>query len=469
MRDTAPGASVPDQTSLLFPPERRVWTVTGLAAELKKKLERDFFDVWVEGELSNLNRAPSGHYYLTLKDAGAQLRGVLFARAARMLKLRPQNGMQVLARGKISLYETRGELQIYLEHLEPRGAGGLQAAFEELKKRLQEEGLFDPARKRPLPLLPRRVGIVTSPRGAAIADMVRILRRRYPNIGILLAPAQVQGEAAAGEIAAAIAYLGAAPAAHRVDVIIAGRGGGSIEDLWAFNEERVARAIAACPVPLISAVGHETDFTIADFAADLRAATPSAAAEMVIRPKADFLAEAAERERRLEQALRFRLTRQRQAVLELARHGAFAGVRHAVLRRAQFNDELAFRLTQAVRARQADRRRRWQALSAAIRAQEARHRVAAWRQDLQRRQERLIESLRRRLLAARRLSEALQRIIEERNPLAILQRGYALVYDEQRHLVTQPGQLRPGDPLRLRLSAGWAHARAEAAPEGDGE
>ncbi len=458
---------MPEQTALLFSPERRIWTVTALAAELKQTLDREFFDVWIEGEISNCNPAPSGHFYFTLKDAGAQLRAVLFARAARLVKCPPRNGLQVLARGKISLYETRGDLQLYVEHLEPRGAGGLQAAFEELKKRLREEGLFDAARKRPLPALPRRVGIVTSPRGAAIADMVRIIRRRYPNLGILLAPVQVQGEAAAGEIAAALEYLGHAPAAHRVDVIIAGRGGGSLEDLWAFNEERVARAIAACPVPVISAVGHETDVTIADFAADLRAATPSAAAEMVIRPKSDFLAAAAERDRRLHNALRFRLTRERQQLLALTAHRAFAGLRHGILRWAQSNDELTFRLQQAIRRRQTQRYQRWQVLAAAIRAQEARHRVAARRQQLGRSQEQLEEALRRRLLAWRRRAEALERVLQERNPLAILQRGYALVYGARQQLVTQPDQLVPGDPLRLRLAGGWAHARATA--PGDGE
>ncbi|MGH9488899.1 MAG: exodeoxyribonuclease VII large subunit [Terriglobales bacterium] len=449
-----------EQAFLPFGSERQVWTVTALAAQLKKSLERDFFDVWVEGEISNFHRSPAGHCYFTLKDAATQLRCALFAGPARLLKFRPQDGLQVLARGRISLYETRGDLQLYVERLEPRGAGGLQAAFEELKERLRLEGLFDPARKRPLPPLPRRIGIVTSPRGAAIADMVRILRRRYPNIGILLAPVQVQGAVAAAEIAAAIQYLGAPPAAHRVDVIIAGRGGGSLEDLWAFNEEIVARAIVACPIPVISAVGHETDFTIADFAADLRAPTPSAAAELAVRLKSDLAAAVLEHQRRLAQALRFRLTRKRRGLLELSRHRAFTGLRHAILRRAQAADELAFRLQQAIRRHQDTRFRRWQALAAAIRAQEAQHRLAAFRQALDRRQDHLTEGFRRQLLAKRRRGEALDRMLQERNPLAILQRGYALVYGPGRQLITRPAQLNPGDPLRLRLAAGWARATA---------
>lgn len=457
---------MPEQASLLFGPERHVWTVAALAARLKQALERDFFDVWVEGEISNFHRSPAGHCYFTLKDAAAQLRCALFAGPARLLKFRPQDGMQVLARGRVSLYENRGDLQLYIERLEPRGAGGLQAAFQQLKERLQREGLFDPARKRPLPALPRRIGIITSPRGAAIADMVRILRRRYPNVGVLLAPVPVQGAAAAAEIAAAFQFFAAAPPAHRVDLIIAGRGGGSLEDLWAFNEEVVARAIAACPIPVISAVGHETDFTIADFVADLRAPTPSAAAELAVRLKSDLVAAGLERQRRLIQALRFRLTHQRRVLLELSTHRAFTSLRHGVLRRAQAADDLTYRLEQAIRRRQAARYRHWQQLAAAIRSQEAHHRLAAFRQSLARRQDHLVEAYRHRLLAGRRRLEALDRILDERNPLAILRRGYALVYAKDGRLVTRPDQLAPGDPLRLRLAEGWASARATASDNG---
>jgi exodeoxyribonuclease VII large subunit len=258
---------------------RHVYTVSDLTTEVKAVLEDGFSAIWVEGELSNFKHHTSGHMYFTLKDAQAQLRGVMFRGSNRLLRFRPEDGMAVLAFGSLTVYERRGEYQITVEHLEPKGVGALQVAFEQLKARLEGEGLFDPARKRPIPRLPRQVGIVTSPTGAVLQDMLTILGRRFPGLDILVHPVQVQGEGAAVDIARAIGRLGAR---SDLDVLIVGRGGGSLEDLWAFNEEVVARAIAACPIPVISAVGHETDVTIADFVADLRAPTPSAAAELVV-------------------------------------------------------------------------------------------------------------------------------------------------------------------------------------------
>jgi exodeoxyribonuclease VII large subunit len=266
-------------------PVRRVWTVGELTASVRDLLETRFADLWIEGELSNARVWTTGHLYFTLKDESAQIKGVMFRSALRYLRFSPQDGLHVIVRGRVSVYDPKGEYQIVAEHMEPRGHGALQLAFEQLKKKLAAEGLFDAARKRPLPSLPRRIGVVTSIDGAALRDIVRVLRRRYPNAHLVIAPSKVQGEDASGEIVRGLRLLGRIDG---VDVIIVARGGGSLEDLWAFNEERVARAIAAARVPVISAVGHETDFTIADFVADLRAPTPSAAAELVVRRKDEF-------------------------------------------------------------------------------------------------------------------------------------------------------------------------------------
>ncbi|MGH9485917.1 MAG: exodeoxyribonuclease VII large subunit, partial [Terriglobales bacterium] len=296
-----------DQPLLNFALERQTWTVSSLLASLKTLVERDFFNVWIEGEISNCKYAASQHCYFTLKDAKAQLRAVLFAQQARRAKFQLRDGLQVRVRGRLSLYEARGDVQCIVEHVEPLGRGGLQLAFEQLKQKLAAEGLFAPERKRPLPVLPRRIGLITSARGAAVADVIRILHRRFPGLHILLHPVAVQGTAAAAEICAALDFFAAhAPGgAFAVDLLIVGRGGGSLEDLWAFNEETVARALARSPLPTIAAVGHETDFTIADFVADLRAPTPSAAAELAVRPYADWMREHTERSARLEHAMRY--------------------------------------------------------------------------------------------------------------------------------------------------------------------
>src|SRR5437667_1536743 len=264
---------------------RRVLTVTELTVRVRDLLESEFFEIWVEGELSNCRLWNTGHLYFTLKDSASQIRGVIFRSALRYLKFKPADGLRVVARGRVSVYEPKGEYQFVCEHLEPHGLGARQLAFDQLKKRLQEEGLFDAARKRPLPALPRKIGIVTSLDGAAIRDIIKVLRRRYANVHLVISPARVQGEDAAPEIARGLRQIARVPG---VDVVIVGRGGGAIEDLWAFNEEVVARAIARVPVPVISAVGHESDVTIADFVADLRAPTPSAAAELVVSAKDEF-------------------------------------------------------------------------------------------------------------------------------------------------------------------------------------
>src|SRR5215472_9666913 len=275
-----------EQLALTWEPSRRAFTVSELTFELRSLVARQFRDVWVSGEISGVKLPGSGHYYFTLKDEGAQLRCVCYRITARYLKFKPQDGVLALARGRLDVYDARGEVQMIVETLEPQGAGALQFAFEQLKQKLAAEGLFDSTRKRPLPPLPERIGIVTSPSGAVIRDILQILERRCPGRHIRIFPAQVQGEGAAIQIAAGIDYFSRSGWA---EVVIVARGGGSLEDLWAFNEETVARAIVACSAPVISAVGHETDFTIADFVADLRAPTPSAAAELVAPTRQDLL------------------------------------------------------------------------------------------------------------------------------------------------------------------------------------
>src|SRR3989441_4103278 len=299
--DRDPGSGIRDPIQA---EPRRVLSVSELTGRIRTLLEERFIEVWVEGELSNCRVWNTGHMYFTLKDADAQIKGVMFRSAIRYLRFKPQDGLRIVARGRISVYDPKGEYQIVCEHLEPEGLGARQLAFDQLKERLAREGLFDERRKRPLPALPRKIGVVTSLDGAAVRDIIKVLRRRYANAHIIIRPTRVQGEGAALDIARAIAAIGKVKG---VDVVIVGRGGGSIEDLWAFNEEVVARAIGGCPVPTISAVGHETDVTIADFVADLRAPTPSAAAEMVVSTREQVSERVNDARNRAVQFLRYRL------------------------------------------------------------------------------------------------------------------------------------------------------------------
>src|SRR5215203_5897674 len=328
-------------------PSRRVFTVTELTVGVRDLLEERFSEIWVEGELSNCKTWNTGHLFFTLKDDRTQIKGVIFRSALRYLKFKPADGLRVVARGRVSVYEPKGEYQIVCEHLEPQGLGALQLAFEQLKKRLQQEGLFDRDRKRPLPALPRKIGVVTSLDGAAIRDIIKVLSRRYANAHLIIRPVRVQGEGAAMDIARGLRAIGRVPG---VDVVIVGRGGGSIEDLWAFNEEVVARAIALSPVPVIAAVGHESDVTIADFVADLRAPTPSAAAEMVVAAKDEFCSRIDRLTGRLRAAARGGLQRRRAAVHVLSSRRGLAGFAARVGMRGRHAAELTHQLRSAVRA-----------------------------------------------------------------------------------------------------------------------
>jgi len=436
--------------------QRKVYSVSDLSLELKNLLEKQFPDVWVTGEVSNFRAATSGHFYFTLKDASAQIRAVCFRNQARYLKFKPQDGISVIARGHLSVYEARGEYQLYVEYLEPAGVGALQLAFEQLKAKLAAEGLFDPARKKPLPVLPSAVGVVTSPTGAVIRDILRVLKRRFPNMNVALYPVKVQGEGAAEEIVAGIEYFNRHPI---VDVLIVARGGGSLEDLWAFNEEIVARAIAASKIPVISAVGHETDFTIADFVADLRAPTPSAAAELVVHRKQDFIDELHERARHMGQILRLKLSEARERLTALRLHHVFQTMRMRLGERGQRVDDCIVELNRLMREKLSEGRQALLRASAGIVRYDFRRLVGLKRAALEERDRKLETKFQQFLLARQNRLAQVEALLKERSPLTVLNRGYSITRDAQGHIVRDAAQVSIGDDLSIRLARGELGAR----------
>jgi exodeoxyribonuclease VII large subunit len=431
--------------------ERRIWTVRDLIASVRTRLEREYTDVWIEGEISNFRAHGSGHLYFTLKDGSAQIRVVMFRSSAKLLRFRPEEGMQVIARGRVTVYEERGELQVSAEYLEPKGAGALQIAFEQLKAKLQAEGLFEESRKKAVPALPRRFGIVTSPQAAALRDILNILHRRHHTVSVLIFPAQVQGLEAPIEVSAGIRYFNKA---RNVEVIIVARGGGSVEDLAAFNHEGLARTVAGSEIPVISAVGHETDFTILDFVADLRAPTPSAAAELVIRSRQEIEEQSEGLRERLARAMRYRLLMARQSVTEMAQHGAFARMMDALGRRQQRVDELLYRMETAERRVIEQQRRRWETTAGAIRHYDVRRRLAAMQEQLESRTAALGASFRTLLMRRRGRLEQLAGELGALSPVAILERGYALVFDSSGNLVKDSEQVHAGEEIRARVARG---------------
>jgi len=448
-----------DQLGLSFaPPSRRAWKVHDLVAAARTHLEREFSDTWVEGEISNFRAHDSGHLYFTLKDEHAQIRAVMFRSAARLLRFRPENGMQVVLRGRVTIYEDRGELQLSAEYLEPKGAGALQVAFEQLKAKLEAEGLFDAGRKKPIPSLPRRIGIVTSPQAAVLRDILNILRRRHHSANVLIYPAQVQGEAAPLEVSAGVRYFNKA---RNVDVIVVARGGGSAEDLAAFNHEGLARTIATSQIPVISAVGHETDFTIIDFVADLRAPTPSAAAELVIRSRQEIEEKVNGLHNRMEKAMRYRLLMARQSLTELAQHGAFARMMDLIHRRQQSLDDLVYRIAQAQRSILEKQRRRFETLSAAVRHYDVRRVLAGMRKDLVAQSSALVSAFRNLLLERKVRIERMDTALQALSPLAILERGYALVFDASGKLLKDASRMKPGEDISARLAKGTVEAKVK--------
>jgi exodeoxyribonuclease VII large subunit len=437
-------------------PRRVIWSVSDLTARIRDLMGREFTDIFVEGEVSNAHPAQSGHLYFTLKDARAQVRCVCFRSQLARLKFRPEDGLHVTVRGSLSVYEMRGEYQIYVEHVEPVGLGALQLAFDQLKKRLEAEGLFLPERKKPLPMLPRCVGLITSPKGAAARDVVLILRRRFPNLHLMLFPVHVQGEGAAGEIVAAIKYFNRK---QIVDVVILARGGGSLEDLWAFNEEIVARAISACTIPIISGVGHETDFTIADFVADVRASTPSAAAELVVRSRLEFDRHLADIRHKLARQVRYLLLESRHRLRELGMDRALREIEDLLRRNRQHSDEIVAQLADALRLRLERLHRRFTVAGTRLTSVDLRARLHALASRLEQRSAGLGVRI-ERTLAAKRQSVARLRVqLEERSPLRVLERGYAICYDAEGNVVRGAEGVALGDAIRVQLARGKLGAR----------
>ncbi len=434
-----------------FQPQRKIYSVSELSHEIRDRLEQQFPDVWVTGEVSNFRAASSGHCYFTLKDANAQLRAVCFRSQARYFKFKPQDGISVIARGRLSVYEARGEYQLVVEYLEPAGLGALQLAFEQLKAKLASEGLFDPSRKKPLPLLPTAIGIVTSPTGAVIRDILRILRRRFHNMNAALYPVKVQGEGAAKEIVAGIEHFNRHPG---VDVMIVARGGGSLEDLWAFNEENVARAIAASRIPVISGVGHETDFTIADFVADLRAPTPSAAAELVVRRKQDFVTELENRTHRMSQIFRLKLSEARQRLTELRMHRVFETLVAKLAERAQRVDDCVVALDRAIRQRLNLARQEWLRASPGVVRYDFQRLLGLKRAQLDERAGRFETEFKRCLVERRNRLSQIEVILRERSPLAILGRGYAITRDASGKIIRDAAEVPLGSHISVRLARG---------------
>ncbi|MDR3726259.1 MAG: exodeoxyribonuclease VII large subunit [Terracidiphilus sp.] len=439
-------------------PTRRIWPVRELVGQVRELVEQKYGDVWVEGEISNFRPAPSGHVYFTLKDADAQLPVVLFRRQAILLRFRPEDGLRVLVRGRVSVYEQRGQMQLVAETMEPVGAGSLQLSFEQLKAKLKAEGLFDEDRKQPLPAFPRTVGIVTSPTGAVIRDFLNIVNRRHSDLSVLLYPVSVQGDQAPAEIEAALAELNAS---GLVDVIVLARGGGSMEDLAAFNSERVARAIAASRLPVVSAIGHETDFTIADFVADLRAPTPSAAAELVTEAQHKIAEHLATQEHRLERAAHFQLLQAQQRLARLPMSRAESRMAALLRRLEQHTDDLCFRMEAAISGPLRLHQRTVADLTAAVLRHDPRQGLAQARERLAAVRTRLDRALERMVHTSAATVSSLDARLHSLSPLAVLDRGYALVLNTEGGLVRSTLQLTQGDLVTTRLSDGAFTSRVE--------
>jgi exodeoxyribonuclease VII large subunit len=478
------------------PVTRHIWTVGDLVSEVRVHVEREYSDLWVEGEISNMRPAPSGHVYFTLKDGDAQLPAVLFRKQASLLRFKPADGLHVLLRGKISIYEQRGQMQLVAEFLEPVGAGSLQIAFEQLKQRLEARGFFDPAGKKPLPAFPHCVGIVTSPTGAVIRDFINIVTRRHAGLHVLLYPALVQGEAAAAEIAAGIAYFNRS---RSVDVIVVARGGGSLEDLAPFNSEFLAESIFNSQIPVISAIGHETDFTIADFVADLRAPTPSAAAELLTALQHGVEERVESLQLRLLRASRYSIALAQRRFAAVSPDATIARVRRQLDRAQQRVDEQQFRLASSWQGLQHARAASLQQLHGRLLQQNSFQALHSRSERCAAATQRLHHAVQKRLFAADRVTEALsnrlllqspthrchhlqqaighlesrahratvagiERAIAARreldgrltalSPLSVLDRGYSLTFTSAGQLVHEASVVATGETLKTRLARG---------------
>src|SRR5436190_5486362 len=461
--------SQPLLASLFDSTERQPVSVSELTQQIRGALEKGFGSVWVEGEVSNFRAHSSGHWYFTLKDEFAQLRAACYRSSNQRIRFRVEDGMLVRARGRLSVYEPKGEYQLIADSLEPVGAGALQLAFEQTKARLEAEGLFAQELKRLIPMFPRRVGVVTSTSGAAIRDILQVISRRTSSVDVLIAAARVQGEGAAHEIVRAIRFLNEhnqralseSNFDHAIDVIIVGRGGGSIEDLWAFNEEVVARAIRASAIPIISAVGHETDFTIADFAADLRAPTPSAAAEMVATHEAELCARLAGLSKTMARSMLYRLSSARNQVQELALSSAFAAVTGRVRNALTATSSAEYRLHSSIRAVAEAAQRRLHAASRNVSLPQLRSTLTASRARFVALNASCESAMAARLEVAQRKLGLAAAALDAMSPLRVLERGYAIAHDSRGNVVREAQAISVGDELRLRLWKGELDCRVE--------
>ncbi len=429
------------------------YSVSELTGAVRELLADHFSDIWVAGEISGTRVPASGHYYFTLKDEGAQLKAVCYKMTARYLKFKPQDGIAVLARGRVDMYDARGEVQFVVEAIEPQGHGALQLAFDQLKKKLAAEGLFDQARKRALPALPRRIGIVTSPTGAVIRDILQILERRFPGRHVRIYPAQVQGEGSIEQVVAGLQYFSKSEWA---EVVIVARGGGSMEDLWTFNEERVARAIVNCSVPVISAIGHETDFTIADFVADLRAPTPSAAAELVIRSRQSLYESLDGCIAKLTQTARLTIAMRARA---LHRISVDQSTLHRTIgRRMQRVDELEYGLKDSVRGSLERRKRVMERLRSRLTQLDVRLQFAAARRRIESSEARVLQSIRLRIISANGKLSVQESNLAQLSPLKILDRGYAIV-EKDGKIVKTEADAPPASEVKIRIAHGELRGR----------
>jgi len=441
-------------------PERDVYSVSRLNREVRVLLERGFGSLWLEAEISNFARPSSGHWYFSLKDLGAQVRCAMFRQRNMLCAFTARDGQKVLVRARIGLYEPRGEYQLIVDHMEDAGLGALKRQFEELAAKLTAEGLFAPERKRPLPILPKRIGVITSPTGAAIRDILHVLARRFAAVSVLIYPVPVQGAQAAAEIIAALRMAGRRA---ECDVLILARGGGSLEDLWAFNDEALARAIVASPIPVVSGIGHEIDFTIADFVADVRAPTPSAAAEIVVPDAEEWLASLRRWSTRLQRGILRRLDAHRERLRWLTGRAALVSPAARLAQQSQRLDELEQRLSRALRQVLSDakstlgehRSRLWQA-SPLARVQGAGAHYAAL-------SARLRAATLERLRRARARLLPLMRTLNAVSPLATLERGYAIVSIEGGEILRNAAAAKPGAIIEARLAHGTVRAKVEAA------
>ena len=436
--------------------EREGLTVSQLNARARRLLEEVFPQVWVEGELSNLARPSSGHLYFTLKDSGAQVRCALFRQHASRIRMDLRDGLLVRARGRVSVYEGRGDYQMILDSLEPAGDGALRQAFEALKGKLQNEGLFADERKRPLPSHPARIGVITSPSGAAVRDIISVFGRRAPFIELVISPTAVQGRDAAPQIVRALEQADRAG----FDALILARGGGSLEDLWPFNEEIVARAVAACRTPIVSAVGHETDVTISDFVADVRAPTPSAAAELLSPDTQAMLLQLQRCQRQLQQSMKVRLARDHLRLDGLRRRLRHPGERLA--QQSQRLDELDMRLQRAWQHRLEQRQQQLGNLLGRLQQQHPERMLRVLHERLTQLQQRLPRAMRLGLQQRQQQLESAAQGLHLISPLATLGRGYSILLDQQGRAIRRQQDTRPGQQLQARLAEGKLTLRVEA-------